>query len=68
MPWKIKRRYGLKYWGMVLVLCVVAAVSALALSRFFESFYSYVPQFYEPKDTSRGGQTEDGKKSQQADQ
>ena len=52
MPWKLKR-YGPRFWIAVVILSVLAALAALGLSRFIESFYSYTPSVYEPKDLTR---------------
>jgi hypothetical protein len=35
------------------MLCAVGVVIALAVSRFFNAFYSNIPLGYEPKDSSR---------------
>ena len=47
-------RERLRFLGLAFVLCVVGVVIALALSRFFNAFYSNIPLGYEPKDSSRG--------------
>jgi len=52
MPWK-RHRYGLKFWGVVIVLCALAAIATMGMNRFIQSFYSYSPQQYEPKEFSR---------------
>lgn len=65
MPWRRKRR-GLKYWGVVVLLCVLAAFATIGAVRFFESFYTYVPSHYEPKDLSRGKDLEKDKEPPQS--
>jgi hypothetical protein len=52
MPWK-RHHYGPKFWGAVIALCVLAALATIGVNRFIESFYSYEPQHYEPKETTR---------------
>ncbi|MBI5570615.1 MAG: hypothetical protein HY914_11780 [Desulfomonile tiedjei] len=49
MPWRT--RTSVKFWGVVVVLCFVAALTAVGLSRFIASFYSYVDRTYAPFDT-----------------
>ena len=46
-------RKRLRFLGLALLLCAVGVVIALALSRFFNAFYSNIPLGYEPKDSSR---------------
>lgn len=46
-------RKRLRFLGLVLMLCAVGVVIALAVSRFFNAFYSNIPLGYEPKDSSR---------------
>lgn len=60
MPWR--KITTVKFWGAVVVLCVLAALAALGLSRFVQSFYSYSPSSYEPKDITRGEHLERSKK------
>ena len=43
----------MKFWGLVVVFSVLAALAAMGLSRLIESFYSYAPGVYEPKDITR---------------
>ena len=52
MSWR--KKTSVKFWGAVVVLCLLAALTALGLSRFIEAFYSYAPSSYEPKDLTRG--------------
>ena len=56
MPWR--KMSPVKFWGGVVVLCVLAALASMGLSRFIESFYSYTPSVYEPKDLTREQQLE----------
>ena len=51
MPWR--KISPVKFWGGVVVLCVLAALATMGLSRLLESFYSYAPTVYEPKDLMR---------------
>lgn len=51
MPWR--KLSPVKFWVGVVVLSVLAALAALGLSRLIESFYSYSPSVYEPKDLTR---------------
>jgi len=60
MSWR--KKTTVKFWGVVVVLCLVAALTALGLSRFIKSFDSYAPSSYEPKDPPRGEYLERGKK------
>jgi hypothetical protein len=41
------------FWGLAVLFCVLGVGATLVVSRFIESFYSYVPQSYEPKDAQR---------------
>ena len=43
----------MKFWGVVIVLCALAAIATMGMNRFIQSFYSYSPQQYEPKEFSR---------------
>jgi len=43
MPFK-RRRVKPKFWGLVLVLCILVALVSLAVTWFMCSFYSYVSQ------------------------
>ncbi len=60
MSWR--RKTTVKFWGVVVVLCFVAALMAVGLDRFIKSFYSYAPSSYEPKDPPREEYLERGKK------
>ncbi len=51
MPWR--KPSPVKFWGLVVVFSVLAALAAMGLSRLIESFYSYAPGVYEPKDITR---------------
>ena len=33
-----------KFWGLVLVLCILVALASLAVAWFIRLFYSYDPQ------------------------
>lgn len=59
MPWR--KITTLKFWVVAIVLCILAALAAIGLSRFLEAFYSYAPASYEPKDLTRGEQVERSK-------
>lgn len=48
---RLRKKLG--FWGLVMALCVVGVMVALALSRIFEAFYTEIPQGYEPKDVLR---------------
>ena len=60
MSWR--KKTTVKFWGVVVVLCLVAALAAMGLNRFIKSFYSYAPGSYEPKDPPREEYIERGKK------
>jgi len=52
MPWR-RHHYGLKFWQWMIILCVLAALAALAVTKFLESFSSYAPQYYTPFEDRR---------------
>lgn len=60
MPWR--KKTAVKFWAGVVVLCFLAALAVMGLSRLIQSFYSYEPSSYEPKDRARGEQVERGQK------
>ncbi len=39
-----RRRAKPKFWGLVLVLCILVALVSLAVTWFMRLFYSYDPQ------------------------
>ncbi len=47
MPF-LRRRGRLKFFGLVVVLCILVALASLAVTWFMCSFYSYDPQYYYP--------------------
>lgn len=51
MPWR--KKTTVKFWGAVVVLCILAALAALGLSRCTDAFYTNIPLGYEPKDSAR---------------
>jgi len=53
MPWKKRPRYSLKFWGLVIALCVLAGVVSFGAARFVASLYSYFDRTYAPFDMQR---------------
>jgi hypothetical protein len=51
MSWR--KKTTVKFWAAMVVLCILAALTAVGLGRFIDAFYTNIPLGYEPKDSAR---------------